>query len=368
MDFGSTIRAARESHGLTTNQVAAQTRVVVQIIEEMERNDFSQIAAPIYGRGFVKLICECLELDPTEMVALFMAEYNHPHVIEKPRPNKQPAFAFARHTEQPTAPAPAAATPAAAATPEAPPQEVPPPQDYADTPMTDVDDNETAEPPNAIETVMAEADDAPSATAPAAAPAAEAPAAAIAAASIPPKMTIDSALQGLELFDRPADSVASPASSPVAPIAPAAPEPPPLAGLRQQTAAAPADDFSRFATPLPPRQNTEPSTIDRFCANLAAVSSSMLTRVRERHRSYLRITLLILSLALVVGLIIWGIIALFRATSHTAPTEPESPATQEIQEQQPAAPQNDKQDEPEAETPAPTKATVPLKLQGFYID
>ena len=46
--FGETLKAAREAKGLTCSQVAAQTHMLVQIVEEMEREDFHRIPAPIY--------------------------------------------------------------------------------------------------------------------------------------------------------------------------------------------------------------------------------------------------------------------------------------------------------------------------------
>ena len=73
--FGETLRAAREAKGLTTSQIASKTRMLVQIVEEMENEDFHRIAAPIYGRGFVKLYAECVDLDPLPLVKEFMEIY-----------------------------------------------------------------------------------------------------------------------------------------------------------------------------------------------------------------------------------------------------------------------------------------------------
>ena len=117
--FGETLRKAREAKGLTTSQVAEKTRILVQIIDAMEKEDFSRIKAAIYGRGFVKLICECLEIDPKPLVAEFMDIYEgrRPPVtvdVFQPKPPPPPS--------QPTAPAPAAEPEAAiipAAAPEA---------------------------------------------------------------------------------------------------------------------------------------------------------------------------------------------------------------------------------------------------------
>ena len=71
-EFGKTLREAREAKGYTVSQLADITRVMRQIIEDMEEERFTRIAAPIYGRGFVKLCCEALGIDPKPMVAAYM--------------------------------------------------------------------------------------------------------------------------------------------------------------------------------------------------------------------------------------------------------------------------------------------------------
>ena len=75
MSFGQILRTAREAKGLTTSELAAQTHLLVQIVEGLENEDFRRIPAPIYGRGFVKLYCETVGLDPKPMQAEFMALY-----------------------------------------------------------------------------------------------------------------------------------------------------------------------------------------------------------------------------------------------------------------------------------------------------
>lgn len=76
MEFGASLRKAREARGLTARQVADSTHILVQIVEDLEREDFSRIVAPIYGRGFVKLYCEAVGLDSSVYVSEFMALYN----------------------------------------------------------------------------------------------------------------------------------------------------------------------------------------------------------------------------------------------------------------------------------------------------
>ena len=93
MSFGQTLRAAREAKGLTTSELAAQTHLLVQIVEGLENEDFRRIPAPIYGRGFVKLYCETVGLEPKPLQAEFMTLYNQkkdaPEKVPPPAPPKQ---------------------------------------------------------------------------------------------------------------------------------------------------------------------------------------------------------------------------------------------------------------------------------------
>lgn len=78
IEFGKSLRTAREAKGLSLSQVANMTHMLIQIVEGLEKEDFSQIVAPIYGRGFVKLYCEAVGLEPKPFIDEFMALYNNP--------------------------------------------------------------------------------------------------------------------------------------------------------------------------------------------------------------------------------------------------------------------------------------------------
>ena len=75
MALGNNLREAREARGLTTGEVAEHTNMMVQIVEELEKEDFHRIAAPIYGRGFLKLYAELLEIDVQPLINEFMDIY-----------------------------------------------------------------------------------------------------------------------------------------------------------------------------------------------------------------------------------------------------------------------------------------------------
>ncbi len=75
MALGEILKNAREQKGLTPSAVAESTHLKVQVVEDLEREDFRRIAAPIYGRGFVKLYAEFLQLDPEPLIRDFMELY-----------------------------------------------------------------------------------------------------------------------------------------------------------------------------------------------------------------------------------------------------------------------------------------------------
>lgn len=75
MSFGETLRTAREAKGLTTSQLAAATHILVQVIEGLEKENFKRIPAAIYGRGFVKMYCEAVGIDPKPLQDEFTALY-----------------------------------------------------------------------------------------------------------------------------------------------------------------------------------------------------------------------------------------------------------------------------------------------------
>lgn len=75
MSMGEIFKHAREQRGLGFSDVAEHTHIKVQIIEDLEREDFRRISAAIYGRGFVKLYAEFLQLDPIPLIRDFMELY-----------------------------------------------------------------------------------------------------------------------------------------------------------------------------------------------------------------------------------------------------------------------------------------------------
>jgi len=97
MALGEILRNARVQKGLTPSDVAESTRMMVQIVESLEREDFRRIAAPIYGRGFIKLYADLLELDAEPLIRDFMELYDGTRApavrTKKVEPQSEPALA-----------------------------------------------------------------------------------------------------------------------------------------------------------------------------------------------------------------------------------------------------------------------------------
>lgn len=68
MALGRILRENRLARGMTASQVAANINLTEGVVESLENEDFRKIAAPIYGRGFIRLYAELLELDPAPLL------------------------------------------------------------------------------------------------------------------------------------------------------------------------------------------------------------------------------------------------------------------------------------------------------------
>jgi cytoskeletal protein RodZ len=79
--IGEILKQARTKKKVNCSQAAAATRMKIQHIEAMERDDFSRMAAPMYAKGFLKIYAEYLGLNPIPL----LREYTELHA-PKERP------------------------------------------------------------------------------------------------------------------------------------------------------------------------------------------------------------------------------------------------------------------------------------------
>lgn len=97
--MGQVFKAARERKRISLSTAAARTRIKIQHLEAMERDDFSKMPAPTYARGFIRMYADFLGLDPAPLID----EYNRLHdptarekapsarkSVPKPSPRREP--------------------------------------------------------------------------------------------------------------------------------------------------------------------------------------------------------------------------------------------------------------------------------------
>lgn len=72
--IGAQLRAARESKGLTTEQVAAETRISQRHIQNMEAGNFDDLPGRTYAIGFARTVAKVVGLDQDDVVALVRSE------------------------------------------------------------------------------------------------------------------------------------------------------------------------------------------------------------------------------------------------------------------------------------------------------
>jgi cytoskeleton protein RodZ len=68
-NIGITLRSTRIQRGLTIEQVAQDTRISARFLEALENEEFDELPAPVYVRGFLRSYCNYLHLDPQPLLA-----------------------------------------------------------------------------------------------------------------------------------------------------------------------------------------------------------------------------------------------------------------------------------------------------------
>ncbi len=72
---GAALRAAREKRRLSIAEVVVATRMKTHVVQALENDDYSVIAAPLYGKGFIKLYAEYVGLDPEPLIRHYLSNY-----------------------------------------------------------------------------------------------------------------------------------------------------------------------------------------------------------------------------------------------------------------------------------------------------
>jgi hypothetical protein len=74
-DVGGRLQEARQLAKLSLRQVSDSTKIPVDILQAIERNDVSRVPGGLYVRGYVRSFATVVGLDPESTVAAFVAQF-----------------------------------------------------------------------------------------------------------------------------------------------------------------------------------------------------------------------------------------------------------------------------------------------------
>jgi cytoskeletal protein RodZ len=70
--IGETLREARRNKRASLEDVSRATRIKIEILEQLEADEFDRLAAPTYTKGFLKLYAEYLGLDSQSVTDAYL--------------------------------------------------------------------------------------------------------------------------------------------------------------------------------------------------------------------------------------------------------------------------------------------------------
>jgi cytoskeleton protein RodZ len=92
-NLGASLKKARESKGISLDQIASETRISTRFLAAIESEEFHLLPGGIFNRGFVRAFAEKVGLDPDQAVAEYerLAEVRPPEAVPvaTPEPEKK---------------------------------------------------------------------------------------------------------------------------------------------------------------------------------------------------------------------------------------------------------------------------------------
>lgn len=86
MTLGERLRRARERAGISLDELCARTKIKVSILGAIERGDYARVPSGLFVRGFLRAYAREVGLDPEEIVAAYLDEFEP----EPPAPVEDP--------------------------------------------------------------------------------------------------------------------------------------------------------------------------------------------------------------------------------------------------------------------------------------
>lgn len=83
MSVGDTVKSARIALNLSTADLAASTKIRESMLVALEADDFDSFGGAVYVRGHLKVLANCLGLDPEGLAAEFDATQSQLSDVER---------------------------------------------------------------------------------------------------------------------------------------------------------------------------------------------------------------------------------------------------------------------------------------------
>lgn len=74
VSFGKKIRRERQRRGITLVEVSNATKISLQYLGALERNDFRKLPGGVFNRGYVRAFAQSVGANPERMVRAYLAE------------------------------------------------------------------------------------------------------------------------------------------------------------------------------------------------------------------------------------------------------------------------------------------------------
>ncbi len=71
MKFGESLRKERELRGITLEEISAQSKVHIRFLEAIEQDDFSELPAKAFTKGFLRSYARMIDVDEELVLSNF---------------------------------------------------------------------------------------------------------------------------------------------------------------------------------------------------------------------------------------------------------------------------------------------------------
>lgn len=87
--IGKKLKDERYNKGVTLSEVSQSTKIRVEYLEALERDDFSKFDSHVYAKGFIRNYALFLGLDPAPLIALYRRDFENIDKKRKVRAKRQ---------------------------------------------------------------------------------------------------------------------------------------------------------------------------------------------------------------------------------------------------------------------------------------